>query len=766
MSERPERFIFLSHSSSDKQAVLDYAAFIESRPLAQANRIRVWVDRHNIREGDSYRNQFAETLDADSTCGFILYVPRQAVSGWVAHEIKRARGRHFRDAARDGRLFPIFYVYPGPHSARPAPPEDIEEFTRKVFVTENDETADDILRAVIAAWPDNDPLVTEPGFTSDKKLPDSPTVSPLSPPAAKQEVLRPEAAVSSGTWLCFYLYTENLHIHCEDAEGNVTRCQAEDLLSGQPLKIRQALFALFPWLMNQTDPGIERVRIMTDEAAMALLPWESLLADYHVEISPVRRRYQSGFARLSVSNPLVIIPNDRKHQITAGQHFTLLQHGFSVHLGLQAIPRITTVDSLRHDLRIYQPDLIYIYAGFEQQRVQLDDSALPGGNDCFALEELGQWMAEAGLEHPLVIACLAGEKLDHYPQTLVKQARLVWIQSSDNRLRHKQMGDQLLDHLADIPRQADLVKLIHAGQQRADISSHVWVDGPSPLLEHAQGSLSMQLRLALLRVMLGRETLKQTLFGSVTDRNNSHAFMVYAVSGDPQACPFDFPEQLQQRLEDWTGRETGLPVIAYHFPVAVNPRQAARTVFEAVIDDGLYRYTSLPQPDIAFEAEFVRRHLHNTLKGIALNWYFRIPAGEEALALQWLETWRDFIHQEVAGFIPPQTILLVAVCLEVADESQAQILQDRANDLLYALRQFRIRLLRNPEALGKLPLQEISEFLEFKQPWREQLRLDELFIDPHAFASWVHQQTGGRFEDTVKLIWQQYQNNYQDYLAT
>ena len=117
----------------------------------------------------------------------------------------------------------------------------------------------------------------------------------------------------------------------------------------------------------------------------------------------------------------------------------------------------------------------------------------------------------------------------------------------------------------------------------------------------------------------------------------------------------------------------------------------------------------------------------------------------------------------IADYIPPRTIMLGALCIEVEDQAVAQLVQDSANRSLQNLRNYDIRLIRVREALGKLYEDEIEDFFYANTHWRSHLKLDTYGIDISRYAAWVYDRTAGEFDATVNELWRQYQNNYQDY---
>lgn len=765
MSDLPTMHqIFLSHASEDKTEVLKFAELLQSRPLAKQHGIGVWVDKTHVTSMETYTAQFAKAIhDRDTTCGFILYMPEKNAEStelkpWVDHEVEQALERRMRDKA-DKKVFPILYVYPGKRRMRMEPPVIIANCICYQSVYDDDEVADDILSDIVVS-------LTANKTQSAKSTPEK-TGTLITGTITDSTTATTQPDKTEGQWLSFVLSLNGEQISCEDGAGSTTHCERKDLQTLFPSPhTKHALQQLFPRLFSQAPDVISRVRLMTNDAGLAMLPWANLLDDYTVEISPVTPFHRKGFNELSIRNPLIVIPAGDKHKLAAGQHLTLLQGYFSEYLGLRAVSRITTAETLKHDMQFNPPDLIYIYARLHQQQILLDSGTIhttQNEGSAVSLDELGQWISQAD-NHPLLVANFIGEELETWPQTLVKHCSMVWIQSSEGDRYLNKMTGHFLDKLAQLPQQADLIQLVNSTQPPLGVNSHVWINQQPPLLRTSDiATLSGELRLALLRVMLGRDSLKQTMFGHITDRNNTHAFMTYAVTGSQANCPFDFPMQLQQRLEDWDAQgNEGLQVIPYYFSLDINSDQPSPSLIGRALDEGLLRYAR--DPEEAFERELKRRGLLNSYKCITLNWSVRIRPEHEQHIGHWLQVWGKCMHNDLSSYIPTQTILLAALCIEVSDQDEAQHVQNRANESLDQLYPYQIRLIENREALGKLTVREIREFLT-NSKWYSQLKLDQLPIEPNNYARWVHAEAnGGEFEPTVKKLWQQYQNNYQDYL--
>jgi hypothetical protein len=741
------RYIFLSHNSEDKPEVEKLVKLIESHESAKKHNIKVWLDKNNLPHGEEYSMQFSENIYSENTCGFILFVPNKSIDGFVKHEIGAALKRHL-DNQKVGILFPILPVYPKAAVQRPDLPTSLSNFNYRENVLSDPSCIDGIVKNAIEGA--NSSSVKKQGGNSPE---DETKSEPIDIPRSEQ-------------WLCFDLTVDdNTIISQTEFKNHKTEHPLDILLdaSRDAKKQISIMQQLFPSVFADEIETPKRLRIRTDIPELAMLPWAMLHKDIVVELSLLATNYRPDFDSLNVSTPLVIIPTDPP-EIASNTHYRLLQEYCEAYFNIRGpIPRVTNSKSLKQAIYDHQPDFIYLYARVNGEQIQLDEST---GDEPLTLAQLGNWI-EAAEIRPMVVLSMLGSELKEYPAILAKQCRLLWIQSTASKLKSKsqQVEDNLANTLEKLTQEPDLVKNINTNFNDQRICHHLWVSGQSPQLDTSSYQMNQQLRAALLRVLLGRKILKNNLCGEVNQANkikNSNC-LSYAVSGDESACPFDVPAQLQQRL-DWDNPENGLPIISFHLPLTLSNDLDHLDSIEILIDSSLVDRAG----DIrgTFQSELDRRGLAETECCIALNWNIKVPAHMSVELSDWLKEWGDFMRREVIEDIPSNALLLNAICLQVADLGTVQEVQDTANNELQRLRRQGIGLIRVEDALGKLKSFEISDFFEDNPNWREALKLDTYDINPYDYADWVHQRSNqGEFEQTVKIIWQQYQQNYEDFRA-
>jgi len=269
--------------------------------------------------------------------------------------------------------------------------------------------------------------------------------------------------------------------------------------------------------------------------------------------------------------------------------------------------------------------------------------------------------------------------------------------------------------------------------------------------------------------MLGRENIKEYLFGKIykSENINNNNFLIYVVTGNKSACPFDFPSQLQQRLQ-YEDNEHSLSVIPFYFNIDVNPEFDSYETIDIALGQGLLHGSN----DISqiFYNECERRGLLDSECCISLNWLFKIKPDQQELIQEWLQQWIEIQCEEFINVIPETTVLLSAACIQIEQSEQstqqAQDIQDEANELLDQVLGCNYQPIYIEQALGKLKPREITGFLRKNEHWRKQLKLDQYQIDIAHYAKWIYAQDKGEFDPSVRRIWQQYLSDYQEYLES
>ncbi len=93
---RDSHLLFLSHAGIDTEAACALAKRIESTPEAQERGLKVWLDKKDLKPGQSWQTQLELALDLDSTA-FAVYVGSKGVINWVDSEVRVALSRAGRE---------------------------------------------------------------------------------------------------------------------------------------------------------------------------------------------------------------------------------------------------------------------------------------------------------------------------------------------------------------------------------------------------------------------------------------------------------------------------------------------------------------------------------------------------------------------------------------------------------------------------------------------------------------------------------------------
>ena len=524
------------------------------------------------------------------------------------------------------------------------------------------------------------------------------------------------------------------------------------------------------------------LRIMTDDKALGRLPWHCLpdlnkpdekLIDnkWMIEVSPCSPESYAGYSHKNIDNPLIVIPTGHQHELTADKHYSLVQSHLESELNVQGfIPRVNTPKLLFNEIKVIKPDFIYLYARYKQGQIILD--ADNTGNNIITLDELAQCLEQNSI-HPLVIiSLLSDDAVTDYPIKLIKNTSLLWMLNATHDNKIHALEDQLFNTLEKFATNTDITATIkQQSPQQRRLQSIVWNNQQTPKLEIAQGEqkLKRQFRVAILKVVLGREELKDRISGGINRSLDNVDMLVYAISGTAAACPFDVPAQIRHHMQ-FSSRQP-LPFISHYFNIQIAPNPALNDM-EDSIDNTMSQ--SLPSgiktiKDI-FHKEMERRGLQQDCC-IALNWYFRVPKDmqgnrQEKLS-EWIELWNQVLCAEFDGQVPEKALLLHSLCLQLETQEQVHNAQKQANKILGETQKNNQHCdkeyLRLSRPLGALESNEIKDFFNNTPLWRNNLQLDQQNIDTADFADWIHQQTNGDFEAVINTIWQQFQNNYQEY---
>lgn len=594
-------------------------------------------------------------------------------------------------------------------------------------------------------------------------------------------------------WLSFELdyneSTQKLSITDDNNQQISILLNALPTTNSSDAQWQQISHALLNGISSQTGQSEQqkiRLRIMTNHEKLAQLSWYCLphpdaqkpVLDlgWGIEVSPTQRRYDAGFNKITCSQPLLIIPSNYEHGIAADKHYAQAQSFLAGNLDIYGpIPRISTPKSIKRELELHEPDLIYIYACFEDNHIILD--ADNDGQNTITLQQLGEWLEslKQTIKPLIIINLIAKHTINEYPTTLINNSRLLWILSTQRNSRIADLEKQLFNVIEQLPQNGDISQLINqqSRHQPLGMQSLLWLNGKTPYLtlDPTEQRRQQQFRAALLKVMLGREELKDRLYGGISKHISKETRqVVYAVTGTSQACPFDVPAQIQQRLQ-WDN-DRNLPVIPFYFHIQLPQLQTDNaengindllTLFDDVIKNSILHGS--PHIEEIFQQKLDDQGLQHQECCIMLNWYFKIPEQQQDRLRIWLEVWSDIICEYFADTTPEKSILVHALCLESPADDSTHTIHKSAYQVLREKAQQHCSkqniIIKHP--LGILEAEEISDFFADNNNWYTGLNLQEFKVDANALAEWVCDKTQGEFEDTVTLLWNQYKSDYKEF---
>lgn len=84
--------LFLSHAGTDTEAARMLKKRIEEAPAAREVNLKVWLDKDELRSGESWQDQLEVAIEKDATA-FAVYLGSGGVVNWVEREVRLALSR-------------------------------------------------------------------------------------------------------------------------------------------------------------------------------------------------------------------------------------------------------------------------------------------------------------------------------------------------------------------------------------------------------------------------------------------------------------------------------------------------------------------------------------------------------------------------------------------------------------------------------------------------------------------------------------------------
>jgi hypothetical protein len=410
------------------------------------------------------------------------------------------------------------------------------------------------------------------------------------------------------------------------------------------------------------------------------------------------------------------------------------------------------------------PDLVYCYARLAPQgRLILGQDEQ--SREELALTALIERLARLQPPPLLWLHCIEGSTAGVDVPALFAQTAhlpLVWLQRSHKR-NSADARARACDWIDRLAAGADPALEPAAALSRLpDADSLCWQARSALRLTPAKdpdARLRAEIRAALIRLRLGRHTHKALINRAVEDAADGD-LRLYAVGGEPDACPHELPDQARYDLE--TRREphaTPYRVELHWLPLMLTPDQD----LEEDLADVLELHLEIGR--LACREALARRMvepLPNERVVISLAWLMQAAPDLSADDLaEALADWRRLMVETFPrGHIPDRCLVVAGACVQwPADWPRRQqtdaaglrglldhALQDTADEPGAANADW----VPDLPALDLLNRQDLSRFFgDFAR------RVDSPVqgLPPGKLADWCLAECAGRFEDTVTLIY-------------
>lgn len=259
------RYIFLSHNSTDKPEVLKFARQVESHPLARQYKVQIWLDKDSLNNDSGFPRQLVEAIRLH-TCAFALYLTASPITPWIRKEIDHAHKRHV-DAQKQGRYYPLIPFYAHKQTDSVPLPLELDDLNTRENVFGDVDQVEQIIRQALGLHRQTN-HAAEPLPIDDYSATSSGT--------GKSSV-RPGHQHDYDLWLSFVLTREGNDLLAEDDNGQTTRQTLYGLpdteASAEQLLPLTRLLLDKDWRTLQLVDLKLRLRIMTDDPQLAMLPW-------------------------------------------------------------------------------------------------------------------------------------------------------------------------------------------------------------------------------------------------------------------------------------------------------------------------------------------------------------------------------------------------------------------------------------------------------------------------------------------------------------
>ncbi len=100
--------LFLSHAGSDSKAALELKKRIENSPEAKKQKLKVWIDKHDLEAGKPWVDQLESAINEESTA-FGILLTKSGAKNWIHMEVRLALIRVV-EAQRKNKHYPFIPI--------------------------------------------------------------------------------------------------------------------------------------------------------------------------------------------------------------------------------------------------------------------------------------------------------------------------------------------------------------------------------------------------------------------------------------------------------------------------------------------------------------------------------------------------------------------------------------------------------------------------------------------------------------------------------
>jgi TPR repeat protein len=157
--------LFLSHSGADTEAARALKKRIEGTPAAKEAGLKVWFDKDDLRAGESWQKQLAETIQREATA-FAVLLGARGIVNWVEAEVEVALSRATTSA------FPFIPIIAKESAGSNALPAFARRYQGVLDPLNDSDQLAKLIKAATGDW-DREPNLTDEPFVGLRAMDES-----------------------------------------------------------------------------------------------------------------------------------------------------------------------------------------------------------------------------------------------------------------------------------------------------------------------------------------------------------------------------------------------------------------------------------------------------------------------------------------------------------------------------------------------------------------------------------------------------------------